>query len=41
MTDYSVYKTQLDQGNVNRSSMGIAEAIKENADIVDERYKFY
>ena len=41
VNDYSVYKTQLDQGNVNRSSMGIAEAIKENADIVDERYKFY
>ena len=41
LNDYSVYKTQLDQGNVNRSSMGIAEAIKEHADIVDERYKFY
>jgi len=41
MTDYSVYKTQLDQGNINRSSMGVAEAIKEHADIVDERYKFY
>ena len=41
LTDYGVYKTQLDQGNTNRSSMGVAEAIKENADIVDERYKFY
>jgi peptidyl-prolyl cis-trans isomerase D len=41
LNDYSVYKTQLDQGNVNRSSEGIAEAIKEHADIVDERYKFY
>jgi len=41
LTDYSVYKTQLDQGNINRSSMGVAEAIKEHADIVDERYKFY
>ena len=41
MNDYSSYKTQLDQGNVNRSSVGIAEAIKEHADIVDERYKFY
>ena len=41
ITDYSVYKTQLDQGNINRSSVGVAEAIKEHADIVDERYKFY
>jgi peptidyl-prolyl cis-trans isomerase D len=41
VTDYSVYKSQLDQGNTNRSSQGVAEAIKENADIVDERYKFY
>ena len=41
LTDYSTYKTQLEQGNTNRSSMGVAEAIKENSDIVDERYKFY
>jgi peptidyl-prolyl cis-trans isomerase D len=41
ITDYSTYKTQLDQGNTNRSSLGVAEAIKENADIVDKRYKFY
>ncbi|HEX6223575.1 MAG TPA: peptidylprolyl isomerase [Chryseolinea sp.] len=41
LNDYSAYKTQLDQGNINRSSVGVAEAIKENADIVDERYKFY
>jgi peptidyl-prolyl cis-trans isomerase D len=41
INDYSVYKTQLDQGSLNRSSVGVAEAIKENANIVDERYKFY
>ena len=41
LADYSTYKTQLDQGNTNRSSVGVAEAIKEHADIVDERYKFY
>jgi len=41
ITDYSTYKTQLDQGNVNRSSVGVAEAIKENAAIVDKRFKFY
>jgi peptidyl-prolyl cis-trans isomerase D len=39
--DYTSYKTQLDQGNVNRSSAGVAEAIKDNAEIVDKRYKFY
>jgi hypothetical protein len=31
----------LQQGEGNRTSFGIAEAIKEHADIVDERYKFY
>jgi peptidyl-prolyl cis-trans isomerase D len=41
LNDYSTYKTQLQQGSLNRSSMGVAEAIKENADIVDKRYKFY
>jgi peptidyl-prolyl cis-trans isomerase D len=41
IADYSTYKTQLEQGNTNRSSTGIAEAIKENSDIVDKRYKFY
>ena len=41
LTDYSTYKTQLEEGNTNRSSTGIAEAIKENSDIVDKRYKFY
>ena len=41
IADYSTYKTQLDQGNVNRSSAGIAEAIKESSSIVDKRFKFY
>jgi peptidyl-prolyl cis-trans isomerase D len=41
LTDYSTQKTQLEQNSSNSSSMGIAEAIKEHADIVDERYKFY
>ena len=41
LNDYSTHKTQLQQGSLNRSSMGVAEAIKENADIVDKRYKFY
>ena len=41
LTDYSSYKTQLQQGAGNRTSFGVAEAIKEYADIVDKRYKFY
>jgi peptidyl-prolyl cis-trans isomerase D len=41
ITDYSSYKTQLQQSSMNRASFGIAEAVKEHADIVDERYKFY
>ena len=41
ITDYSATKDQLEQGNTNRVSSGIAEAIKENSDIVDQRYKFY
>jgi peptidyl-prolyl cis-trans isomerase D len=41
MSDYSAYKTGLEQGNLNRNTIGISEAIKESADIVDKRYKFY
>ena len=41
ITDYTSYKTELLQGDGNRTSFGIAEAIKEKADIVDKRYKFY
>ncbi|MBA4053086.1 MAG: foldase [Marivirga sp.] len=41
LADYTAYKSQLEQGNVNRNSMGIAEAIKESSNIVDKRYKFY
>jgi peptidyl-prolyl cis-trans isomerase D len=39
--DYSAYKLPIQQNQQNRSSFGIAEAIKENANIVDKRYKFY
>lgn len=39
--DYSAYKTPVQQNMQSRSSFGIAEAIKENANIVDKRYKFY
>lgn len=41
LTDYSAYETQLQQGNANRTGFGIAEAVKENADVVDKRYKFF
>ncbi|MEJ7647289.1 MAG: SurA N-terminal domain-containing protein [Chryseolinea sp.] len=41
VADYGGYKTQLEQANVNRNSGGISEAIKENSNIVDKRYKFY
>jgi peptidyl-prolyl cis-trans isomerase D len=41
LTDYTTYKTQIQQGDGNRTSFGIAEAIKEQAEIVDKRYKFY
>jgi peptidyl-prolyl cis-trans isomerase D len=39
--DYSVYRSTLEQGAVNRNSMNISEAIKQNANIDDKRYKFY
>lgn len=39
--DYSVYRSTLEQGAVNRNSTNISEAIKLNANIEDKRYKFY
>lgn len=39
--DYSVYKTAIAQRNQQRSGFNIAEAIKEHAEIEDQRYKFY
>jgi peptidyl-prolyl cis-trans isomerase D len=41
MGDYSTFKSQLDQRLQNSNTTGIAEAIKEDADIEDKRYKFY
>lgn len=41
LTDYTAYKTQQQQSLQGRNTMGISEAIKENSDIVDKRYKFY
>ena len=41
LADYSLYKNQIQMMGVQRSSFYINEAIKENAKIVDKRYKFY
>ncbi|MTI22161.1 foldase [Fulvivirga sp. RKSG066] len=41
IADYSIYKTQMTQNARNRVGFSIGEAIKENADINDKRYKFY
>jgi peptidyl-prolyl cis-trans isomerase D len=39
--EYSTYKSQLEQNDQNRAGMSIGEAIKDYADIVDKRYKFF
>ncbi|MDF9799869.1 peptidyl-prolyl cis-trans isomerase D [Catalinimonas alkaloidigena] len=41
IADYSTYKEQLQQQANQRSSFNISEAVREFADIEDERYKFY
>lgn len=41
IADYSAYKNQVQQTLQNRISFSITEAIKEHAEIEDERYKFY
>ena len=41
MGDYSIYKNQALQNLYNRVSATIADALKNDADIEDERYKFY
>jgi peptidyl-prolyl cis-trans isomerase D len=38
--DYTAYKQPIEQ-KLQQNSYNIGEAIKENADIVDKRYKFY
>ena len=39
--DYAMYKTELVKNINNKSSLNIAEAIKDGAKIKDKRYKFY
>ena len=41
IADYTAYKNTLKQSADNRTSFEISSAIKEFADIEDERYKFY
>ncbi len=41
IADYSSYKSQLEQRNSGQASYGISEAIRENADIQDFRYRFF
>ncbi|HEU5291625.1 MAG TPA: SurA N-terminal domain-containing protein [Cyclobacteriaceae bacterium] len=41
LPDYSTYKETLEQMAKGRNTNSIAEAIKLNANIVDNRYKFY
>lgn len=39
--EYTMFKTQLQQNASSRSSLSIADAIKQDAQIIDKRYKFY
>ncbi|MEM7108492.1 MAG: SurA N-terminal domain-containing protein [Bacteroidota bacterium] len=41
IADYATYKTQVSQNYQNQARYNIAEAVKEFADIKDERFKFY
>jgi peptidyl-prolyl cis-trans isomerase D len=41
IADYSTYKNQLEQKNAGRISFNAGEAIKDNADIKDLRYRFF
>ena len=41
IADYTAYKTALQQEYQQRAGFNIAEAIKDHAEIEDQRYKFY
>lgn len=41
IADYTPYKNMLTQIATSRNTSGVANAIKENANITDKRYKFY
>lgn len=41
IADYTSYKNKLKQAAENKNMSGIADAIKDKANIKDERYKFF
>jgi peptidyl-prolyl cis-trans isomerase D len=41
IADYTGYKNQIEQRRSSQASYLVGEAIRENANIVDERYKFF
>jgi peptidyl-prolyl cis-trans isomerase D len=41
LNDYGLYRNTLQQAGVNRNTMSIADAIKQDASIEDKRYRFY
>ncbi len=41
IADYATYKEQVQQQQASRTSFNITEAVEENANIEDKRYKFY
>lgn len=41
VADYTAYKTTVAQQNLQRTGFNIAEALKDAAEIEDQRYKFY
>lgn len=41
VADYTAYKTQVRQQQESRTSFDIMEAVKDNADIEDHRYRFF
>ena len=41
IADYTTYKSSLQQSAIGRTSSTVSEAIKKNANIVDNRYKYY
>jgi peptidyl-prolyl cis-trans isomerase D len=41
ITDFSMYKNELVKNETSKSTSGIADAIKEGSNIIDQRYKFF
>ena len=41
VNEFTTFKEQLQNTYYNQNSMGIAEALRDEADIKDQRYKFF